>query len=135
MSTKSSNNIVSLYKFSLFLVTCHHSQNRLHVAYCSMHFSTHLINAFFPVECFYSDNSILLGGDITNVTSTTDSDHWTPTSGTASCIDLCRNMPECKYWTVSKKGSQSKCQLKRWKGKLVKRFGYISGSLPSACCE
>ena len=47
----------------------------------------------------------------------------------------------CRYWTVQKldtstgDSSSNVCTLKKWKGQLVHKEGYISGSLPSACCE
>ena len=46
----------------------------------------------------------------------------------------------CRYWTVQKinnsNGDTSNvCTLKKWKGQLVHKEGYISGSLPSACCK
>ena len=46
----------------------------------------------------------------------------------------------CRYWTVQKLDSSSGvasniCTLKKWKGQLVHKEGYISGSLPSACCK
>ena len=53
---------------------------------------------------------------------------------TNRCIDLCRATEGCRYWTVSKFFPMS-CRLKGWKGRLKRRSGFISGSLPSACCE
>ena len=80
-------------------------------------------------ECLYADNSILVGGDIDSL------DEWTPVSSTAACIDLCRERDGCNYWTITKEGVNSRCQLKAWRGVLEKEEGFISGSLPSACCE
>ena len=70
-----------------------------------------------------------MGGDIDAL------DEWTAVTSTAACIDLCREREGCKYWTITKGGADSRCQLKAWRGVLEKREGYISGSLPSACCE
>ena len=80
-------------------------------------------------ECLYADNSVLVGGDIDAL------DEWSAVPSTAACIDLCREREGCKYWTITKGGADSRCQLKAWRGVLEKREGYISGSLPSACCE
>ena len=80
-------------------------------------------------ECLYADNSILVGGDMDSL------DEWSPVKSTAACIDLCRERDGCKYLTITKGGEDSKCQLKAWRGVLEKQEGFISGSLPSACCE
>ena len=84
---------------------------------------------FILSECLYADNSILVGGDIDSL------DEWSPVKSTAACIDLCRERDGCKYWTITKGGEDSKCQLKAWRGVLEKQEGFISGSLPSACCK
>ena len=59
-------------------------------------------------------------------------------STTGECIDLCERTEGCNFWTVAKRTTGSStvnCQLRKWKGKLVKKSGYVSGSLPSACCK
>ncbi|TRY69316.1 hypothetical protein TCAL_09878, partial [Tigriopus californicus] len=82
-------------------------------------------------ECLYADNTALMGGDLR-----VDSDGKpipTIVTGTTRCIDLCNRTPECQYWVISKQGQKSQCILKKWKGRLVKKEGYVSGSLPKAC--
>ena len=58
---------------------------------------------------------------------------------TNKCIDACENTKGCNYWTVSKNGGlnggQLRCQLRQFKGSMVKKTGFVSGSLPSACCK
>ena len=57
---------------------------------------------------------------------------------TADCIDACTKTWGCRYWTVEKpleKDSPVECYLKAWRGRQVATPGFISGSLPSACCE
>ncbi len=82
-------------------------------------------------ECLYSDNSVLLGGDLSLLDSSVG--EWSPVATTNECISLCQNTQGCHYWTVSKEDEDSRCQLKSWKGRLIKKDGFISGSLPSAC--
>ena len=81
---------------------------------------------YFP-ECLYSDDTQLVGGDLTPSS--------TPVTSTNACIDLCRKTEGCKYWTVTKGEKDQRCQLKAWQGRMEAHRGYISGSLPSACCE
>ena len=83
-------------------------------------------------DCFYADEKFLEGGS--------DKDVKIEIVGsTVNCIDRCIEMKkECSYWSVSKKqddNNQLTCHLRRWKGRLIERKGFISGSLPSACCE
>ena len=85
-------------------------------------------------ECFYQDEILLEGGDENDNIDMEVSD-------TVECIDACEKTAGCKYWTVAKKAIQGsdrttvKCQLRQWKGTAVEKGGYVSGSLPSACCE
>jgi len=83
-------------------------------------------------DCFYADDKFLEGG------SEKDS-KMVIVGSTVNCIDRCIEMKkECSYWSVSKSeddNTQLTCHLRRWKGRLIKKTGYISGSLPSACCK
>ena len=92
------------------------------------------LNLFFNVfaDCFYADEKFLEGGSDKDV-------RIEIVGSTVNCIDKCIEMKnECSYWSVSKKqddNNQLTCHLRRWKGRLIERKGFISGSLPSACCE
>ena len=83
-------------------------------------------------DCFYADEKFLEGGSDKDVKIEI-------VTSTVNCIDRCIEMKkECSYWSVSKKhddNNELTCQLRRWKGRLIERKGYISGSLPSACCK
>ncbi|XP_040583140.1 uncharacterized protein [Lepeophtheirus salmonis] len=81
-------------------------------------------------ECLYSDDSVLEGGDLyPNSVSFV--------SGTFECIRLCSSTPRCRYWSVDKLMNETRhvCTLKAWKGELIPKKGYVSGSLPKACHE
>lgn len=58
-------------------------------------------------------------------------------SKTADCIDACSKTLGCRYWTVSKPQNSEKveCFLKSWKGRRMEAPGFVSGSLPNACCK
>lgn len=83
-------------------------------------------------ECFYADDTKLVGEG-----STLNSKPLMVTK-TADCIDACTKTWGCRYWTVEKpleKDSPVQCYLKAWRGRQVATPGFISGSLPSACCK
>jgi hypothetical protein len=81
-------------------------------------------------DCFYADEKFLDGGGENDV-------KIVAVSSTVDCIDKCiEHNNECLYWSVSKNQDNNDrltCHLRRWKGRLTERKGYISGSLPSAC--
>jgi hypothetical protein len=81
-------------------------------------------------DCFYADEKFLDGGGEKDV-------KIVAVSSTVDCIDKCiEHNNECSYWSVSKNQDNNDrltCHLRRWKGRLTERKGYISGSLPSAC--
>ena len=87
----------------------------------------------FPFsECFYADDT-KLEGDGNSLT-----EKPVMVKKTADCIDTCINTFGCRYWTVSKSLNLTvpvECHLKSWKGRRIPTPGFISGSLPSACCE
>ena len=82
-------------------------------------------------ECLYADDTKLVGEG-----NTLNSEPLVVTK-TAECIDACINTWGCNYWTVEKSDNDKpvKCTLKSWKGRQVQEPGFISGSLPSNCCE
>ena len=94
------------------------------------HYELHIQNCLFS-ECLYADDTILVGEG-----NTLNSQPLVVTK-TAECIDACINTWGCNYWTVEKSDEDRdlKCDLKSWRGRIVKEPGYISGSLPSACCK
>ena len=85
-------------------------------------------------ECLYADDTELVGeGNTLNPEPLA-------VLNTAECIDACIKTWGCRYWTVTKSpknASQTtvECDLKSWKGRRSSAPGYISGSLPSACCK
>lgn len=80
-------------------------------------------------ECLYADDATLSGGLDLSVTRS---------NGTADCVHKCQAFDGCQYWVVQKtlrRGEDSECRLRGWKGKLVKTPGFVSGSVPEACCK
>lgn len=85
------------------------------------------------LECFYADETQLVGdGNALNPKPIN-------VGNTADCIESCINTWGCRYWTVSKSPNLAtgsvECHLKSWKGRREQAQGFISGSLPSACCK
>ena len=87
----------------------------------------------FITECLYADDAKLVGEG-----NTLNSEPL-QVSNTAECIDACIKTWGCRYWTVRKYPVTPKttveCDLKSWKGQRSAASGFISGSLPSACCK
>jgi len=84
-------------------------------------------------ECLYADDAKLVGeGNTLNPEPL-------QVSNTADCIDECIKTWGCRYWTVKKDPispqTTVECDLKSWKGQRSPAPGFISGSLPSACCK
>ena len=92
-----------------------------------------IVEFFFFSECFYADETQLVGdGNALNPKPIN-------VGNTADCIESCINTWGCRYWTVSKSPNLAtgsvECHLKSWKGRREQAQGFISGSLPSACCK
>ena len=101
-------------------------------------------------ECFYADNTQLVGG-----VGSVINPNPLPVTSTGECIDACVKTWGCRYWTVTKTNANVNsnanakltsdtdvnteinvnCDLQKWKGRRIEAEGYISGSLPSACCK
>jgi len=78
----------------------------------------------------YSDNTELVGGDLR---PEEEDEEGVLVADTSACIDLCVDTAGCRYWSVAKESGR--CRLKAWRGRLRRRAGHVSGSLPAACGE